>query len=168
MDRSTSERSLPLGEQVLARRLGASHGSQDFGGDVTHSVMSTKRQRQEEITRESQPTSSSSCAAADTSMQIPDPQIPKPARQFLTRRARNRIHKRQRPAEVNTVWTIAGVYSGNEIATVTEDQKALHTSKPKELLNMNKVGEVEVVDRPQSQQVLSTRVLQHANGGTRI
>ena len=41
---------------------------------------STKRQRQEVIPRDSQPTSSSSGAVADTSVQIPDPQIPKPAR----------------------------------------------------------------------------------------
>ena len=37
------------------------------------------------------------------------------------------------------------------------DQKALHTAKVIELLNMDKFGEVEVIDRPQSQQVLSTR-----------
>ena len=41
---------------------------------------STKRQRQEVIPKESQQVSSSSCAATDTSMQIPDPQILKPAR----------------------------------------------------------------------------------------
>ena len=40
----------------------------------------TKRQRQEVIPKESQQVSSSSCAATDTSMQIPDPQILKPAR----------------------------------------------------------------------------------------
>ena len=40
---------------------------------------STIRQREEGIPRKSQPASSSSCAAADTSMQNPDPQIPVPA-----------------------------------------------------------------------------------------
>ena len=67
---------------------------------------------------------------------------------------------RQRPAEVNTVLTIAGVCNGNEIASWTGNQKGLHTDKPKELLNMDKFGVVEVVDRPQSQQVLSTRWVQ--------
>ena len=40
---------------------------------------------------------------------------------------------------------------------MTDDQNALHTAKVNELLNMDKSGAVEVVDRPQSQQVLSTR-----------
>ena len=56
-----------------------------------------------------------------------------------------------------SVLTIAGLYNGNEIATFTDDQNALHTAKVNELLNMDKVGVVEVVDRPQSQQVLLTR-----------
>ena len=38
-------------------------------------------------------------------------------------------------------------------------QNALHTAKVSELLNMDKFGVVEVVDRPQSQQVLSTRLV---------
>ena len=67
------------------------------------------------------------------------------------------IQQRQRPAEVYTVLTIAGAYNGNEIATLMDDQKALHTAKVNELLNMDKFGVVEVVDRPQSQQVFSTR-----------
>ena len=41
---------------------------------------STNRQRQEVVPKESQQVASSSCAATDTSMQIPDPEIPKPAR----------------------------------------------------------------------------------------
>ena len=41
---------------------------------------STKRRRQEVTFQEPQPTSSSSGAVADTSVQIPDPQLPKPAR----------------------------------------------------------------------------------------
>ena len=44
-----------------------------------------------------------------------------------------------------------------ETSTLTDDQKALHTANVNELLNMDKFGVVEVVDRPQSQQVLSTR-----------
>ena len=40
---------------------------------------------------------------------------------------------------------------------LTDDQKALHIAKVNELLNMDKFGVVEVVDRPQSQHVLSTR-----------
>ena len=49
------------------------------------------------------------------------------------------IQKRQRPAEVNTVSTMIGVYSVNEIATLTEDHQALHTAKHKELLNVDKI-----------------------------
>ena len=91
-------------------------------------------------------------------MQIPDPQQPKPARPLSpAEREEDSFPKRQRPAEVNTVWAIAGVDSRIEISTLTDDQKALHTSKVNELLNMDKFGVVEVVDRPQSQQVLSTR-----------
>ena len=70
------------------------------------------------------------------------------------------IQTRQRPAEVNTVLATAAVCSGNEIATLTEHQKALHTAKQKELLNIGKFGVVKVVDRPQSQQVLPTRWVQ--------
>ena len=58
---------------------------------------------------------------------------------------------------MNTVLAIAGGDSRTEISTLTDDQKALHTAKVNELLNMDKFGVVEVVDRPQSQQVLSTR-----------
>ena len=61
------------------------------------------------------------------------------------------IPKRQRPAELNTALTIAGAYSGNGIATLTDDQKALHTAKLKELLNIDKFGVVEVVVRSLSQ-----------------
>ena len=113
---------------------------------------STKRERQEVIPRDSQQVSSPSCAATDTSMQIPDPQIPKPARPLSPAEREDSIPKRQRPAKVNT-----GVHSGNEIATLMDDQNALHTAKVNVLLNMDKFGVVEVVDRPQSQQVLSTR-----------
>ena len=75
------------------------------------------------------------------------------------------IQNRQRPAEVNTVFTIAVAYSGNEIATLMDDQNALHTAKVNELLNMDKFGVVEVVDRPQSQLVLSTRWVSKTENG---
>ena len=54
--------------------------SETFATTPGDAEQSTKRQRQEVIPEESQQVSSSSCAATDTSMQIPDPQIPKPAR----------------------------------------------------------------------------------------
>ena len=54
----------------------------------------------------------------------------------------------------------AVVCSGNEIATLTEHQKAWHTAEQKELINIGKFGLVEVVDSPQSQQVLPTRWVQ--------
>ena len=82
-------------------------------------------------------------------MQMPYPQLPKLARPLSP--------AGQRPAEVNTVLAIAGGDSRFEISTLTDDQKALHTAKVTELLNMDKFGVVEVVDRPQSKQVLSTR-----------
>ena len=138
---------------------------------------STKRQRQEVIPKESKQVSSSSYAATDTAMQIPDPQIPKLARSLSPAEREDSIQKLQRPAEVNTVLTIAGAYSGNEIATLMDDQNALHTAKVNELLNMDKFGVVEMVDRPQSQHVLSTRwvskteigrIMQSETCGTRI
>ena len=61
---------------------------------------------------------------------------------------------------MNIVLTVARVYSGDGIATLTKDQKELHRAKQKELFNMDKFGVVEVVDRPQSQQDLSTRWVQ--------
>ena len=118
---------------------------------------STTRRHQEEIPRESQPASSSFCAATDTSMQIPDPQVPTLARHLSPAEREDSIRKRQRSEEVNTVLTIAGVYTGNEIATLTDDQKVLHTATLNELRNVEKFGVVEVVDRPQFQQVVSTR-----------
>ena len=75
----------------------------------------------------------------DTSMQVPDPQIPKLARPVSPAEREDSIQQRQRPAEVNTVLTIARAYSGNEIATLMDDQKALHTAKVNELLNMDKI-----------------------------
>ena len=118
---------------------------------------STKRQRQEVTFREPQQTSSSSGAVADTSVQIPDPQIPKPARPLSRAERENSYQKRERPADVKTVLAIAGGESRIEILTKKDDQNALHTAKVNELLNLDKCGVVEVFDRPQSQQVLSTR-----------
>ena len=89
-------------------------------------------------------------------MQILDPQTPKPARPLSPSEREDSIPKRQRPAEVNTVLAIAGGDSTIEISALTDDQNALHTAKVKSLLNTDKFGVVEVVDRP-SQQVLSTR-----------
>ena len=91
-------------------------------------------------------------------MQILDPQVPKPACPFSPAEREDSIQKRQIPPEVNTVLAIAGGDSRIEISTLTDDQNALHIAKVNELLlNMDKFGVVEVVDRPQSQQVLSTR-----------
>ena len=69
-------------------------------------------------------------------MQIFDPQIPKPARPLSPAEREDSVQKRQRPAEVNTVLTIAGAYSGNEIATLTGDQNTSHAAKVNEFLNM--------------------------------
>ena len=91
-------------------------------------------------------------------MVIPGPQIPKPARPLSPAEREDSIPKRQRPTEeVNTVLAFAGGDSRIEISTLTKDEKALHTVKVNELRNMDNFGVVEVVDRPQSQQVLSTR-----------
>ena len=90
-------------------------------------------------------------------MQILDPQKPKPARPLSPADREDSIPKRQRPAKANTVLTHVGAYNGNEIVTLMDDQNALHIAKVNVLLNMDKFGVVEVVDRPQSQQVLSTR-----------
>ena len=90
-------------------------------------------------------------------MVIPGPQIPKPARPLSPAEREDSIPKRQRPSEVNTVPALASGDSRIEILSLTKDQKALHTAKVNELRNMDNFGVVEVVDRPQSQQVLSTR-----------
>ena len=121
----------------------------------------TKRQRQEVTFREPQQTPTSAGAvggtATDSSMVIPGPQLPKLARPLSPAKREDSIPKRQRPAEVNTVLAIAGVDSRIEISTLTDDGNALRIAKVDELLNMDKFGVVEVVGRPQSQQVLSTR-----------
>ena len=89
-------------------------------------------------------------------MQIADPQTPKLARPFSPADREDSIPKRQIPAEVNTLPAIAGAYNRNEIATLTDDQNALHTAKVNEI-DINKFGVVQVVDRPQSRQALSKR-----------
>ena len=61
---------------------------------------------------------------------------------FLIHRYRN-LHVHCHPLNEKTVFK-------------NGDQNALHTAKVNELLNMEKFGVVEVVERPQSQQVLST------------
>ena len=48
---------------------------------------------------------------------------------------------------MNTVFAIAGGDSRIEISTLTDAQNALHTAKVNELLNINKYGVFEVVDR---------------------
>ena len=129
----------------------------------------TKRQRQKKNPREPSqpgPSASSSSCAADTSIHVPEPQVP-----------RDNVQDRQRPAEVNTVLMLARAYNGNEIAAWTKNQKALHTANLQERHKLSKFGVVEEPDRPPSQQVLSTRwvqktaagrILQHANCGKRI
>ena len=117
---------------------------------------STKRRRQEVTSQEPLPTSSSAGTATDSSMLIPGPQIPKPARPLAPAEREDSIQKRQRPSEVNTVLALAGGDSRIEISTLTKDQEALHTAKVNELRNMDNFGVVEVVDRPQWRQVLST------------
>ena len=111
---------------------------------------STRRQRQEITFRHRS-------KFPHPSVQSQTPQIPKPARPLSPAEREDSIQERQRPTEVNTVLTIARAYSGNEIATQTDDVHESHTAKVNELLNMDKFGAVEVVDRPQSQRVLSTR-----------
>ena len=73
---------------------------------------STKRRRLEVTFQEPLPTSSSAGAAAgtatDSSMVIPGPQIPKPARPLPPAEGEDSIQKRQRPSEVNTVLAIPG------------------------------------------------------------
>ena len=122
---------------------------------------STKRRRQEVTFQEPLPTSSSAGTAAgtatDSSMVIPGPQIQKPARPLSPTEREDSIQKRHRPTEVNTVLALACGDCRIEISTLTKDQKALHTAKVNELRNMDNFGVVEVADRPQSQQVLSTR-----------
>ena len=115
---------------------------------------STKRRRQEITFQEPLQTTSSAGAAAgtatDSSMVFPGPKIPRRNLHVrcLPQKERTVSKKRQRPTEVNTVLAFAGGDSRNEISTLTEDQKALHTAKVNEIRNMDNFGVVEVVDRP--------------------
>ena len=58
---------------------------------------------------------------------------------------------------MNTVLAIAGGDRRLEISTLTDGQEALRSAEVNERLIMDKFGVVEVVDRPQLQEVLSTR-----------
>ena len=71
-------------------------------------TQSTKRRRQEVIFQEPLPTSASAAAgtATDSSMVIPGPQIPEPARPSSPAEREASIQKRQRPSEVHTVWAL--------------------------------------------------------------
>ena len=106
---------------------------------------STKRQRQEEPHREQSGLSASSSCAADTSTDVREPQGPKLARHLPPAEREDSMQKQ--------VLTIAWVYTGNETASCVEDQ---HTVKPLELVNKDKFGVVELVNRPPSQQVFSS------------
>ena len=83
---------------------------------------STKRRRQEVTFQEPLPTSSSAGTAArtatDSSMVIPGPQIPKPARPLSPAEREDSIQQRQRPSEVNTVLALASGDSRIEISTL--------------------------------------------------
>ena len=95
-------------------------------------------------------------------MHIPEPQGPKLARQLSPAERQDNIQTRQKPAEVNTVLMIAGVYNGTEIASWTEDQQAQDAAKLQELLNMYKFGTVEVVDTLGTNTAVG-RILQNAS-----
>ena len=111
--------------------------SETLKSTLGDAAQSRKRRRQGVTFQEPQPTSSSSDTVADTSMQIPDPQIPKPARPLSPAETEDSIQKSQRPAEVHTVLAIAGGDSRIEISTLTEDQKALHNAKVNELTSQH-------------------------------
>ena len=83
-------------------------------------------------------------------MVIPGPLILMPARPLAPAEREDSIQKRHGPSEVNTVLALAGSDSRIEISTLTKDQKALHTANVNELRNMDNLGVVEVVDRPQA------------------
>ena len=76
---------------------------------------------------------------------------------YLPQRERAVSKNAKDPTEVNAVLALAGGDSRIEISTLTKDQKALHTVKVNELRKMDNFIVVEVVDRPESQDFLSTR-----------
>ena len=92
---------------------------------------STKKRRQVVNFQKPLHTSSSVGAAAGTatnsSMVIPGPQIPKPARPLSPAEREDSIPKRHGPTEVNTVLALAGGDSRIEISTLMKNQKALHS-----------------------------------------
>ena len=87
----------------------------------------TQRELQE-FRGDIQPGPSSSCAAADTSLHIPDPQTPKPARQLSPAQREDSTPKRQRPAEVNTVLAITRPYSGMHCAHGRSESPSICTN----------------------------------------
>ena len=76
-------------------------------------------QRREETSRGNVANTPIRRYATDSSMVIPGPQIPKPARPLSPAEREDNIEKRQRPSEVNTVLAIAGGDSRIEISTLT-------------------------------------------------
>ena len=90
---------------------------------------STKRQRQEIMSTESQSSfsSSSSSSSEDASVQASDPQIQ--TRQLSLTDREESIQKRHRSVEVNAALAIAGGDSRNDIETLTKAHKAPHTVK---------------------------------------
>ena len=134
---------------------------------------STKRRRHEVTFQELLPTSSSAVQslATDSSMVNSWSTDTENCTSVISAdRERTVSQKHQRPTEVNTVLALAGGDSRIEISTLTKDQKALHTAKVNELRNMDNFGVVEIVHRPQSQQVLSTRWVskQRLDGSYRV
>ena len=88
---------------------------------------SAKRQRQEEEPSEKSSSSSSSSSSAERSpMDLREPPEQKQTRCLSPAGREDSKQKRQRPSEVNGVLTLAGVYSGDEVAAWTEDQ---HTKR---------------------------------------
>ena len=93
---------------------------------------------------------------------------PKPARPLSPAEREDNIQKRQRPAEVNTVLTIARAYNGNEITTLTEDQNALHTGQiwcggggRQAAIETSSLGTLGIKTE-------TGRIIQSETGGTRI
>ena len=78
------------------------------------------------------------------------------ARQWSTAEREDSTQKRQRPAEVNTVFLITGGLQWKRDRILDRRPKSTTQQQQKELLIMDKFGVVGVVDTPPSQEVLST------------
>ena len=104
-----------------------------------------RRMIPEELTfQEPLPTSSSAGTATDSSMVVPGPQIPKPARPLSPAAREDSIHKTSQTNRGEyTVLALAGGDSRIAMSTLTKDQKALHSAKVNELRNMDNCGVVE-------------------------